>query len=245
MAFSETREQKQYRKRQEKYAQQDAEYKSHTGEGNWARKAWAAGAAAPLFLLAGAGQGIAASLTHGVQSLFRRKDDGPPPLTAEQLAISARMDAASQEMAQFGEELEPLARELAGLKQRHLLLRRLAGKHALVPRLVAYFGPTLLAGLWLVAVGAVCLILSFVSGPFLWAAVVVAVVVGTLTRRLWRRVFRPLNQALSEFPIFSFRSQPLAARPYYPWLCAGAFLLAAAFLTALAAHAAYAVRGGP
>ncbi len=244
MAFSETREQKKYRKRHEKYAQQDAEYKHSTGEANWARNAWAAGPAAPIFLVTGAGQAIAAGLTHGVQRLFRRKDDGPPPLTAEQFAISERMEGASREMVQFGDELEPLARELAGLKLRQLLLRRLAGRRALVPRLVAYFGPTLLAGLCLVAVGVGCFILSFVNEPVLWAAVVVALLAGASTWRLWRRVFRPLEQVISEFPIFSLRSQPLPMRPYYRLLCAGAFLLAAASLMALAAHAVYAMRAG-
>ena len=131
-----------------------------------------------------------------------------------------KADAARSEARSLRKGRLSLCRELAQLKRRRFVLRRIATGR--VPRMINFIGIPVLCAMFLLSLLIVAMVAGFVHklvglGVLIFAAFLVL--------WLWRRMFVPVAEVMPEYPIWRKPLYTLAGAAAYPWICASAFLI--------------------
>ena len=115
-----------------------------------------------------------------------------------------------------------LGRELAGLRQRRFVLRRVAEPRGRVPRMINFLGIPMLCAIFLVGLLILAMVASFFN-QILGLGLLLGSIVVML--RLWRRLFVPVARAMAEYPIWPRPPGAPTMEPAYVLFVAFVFCL--------------------
>lgn len=137
----------------------------------------------------------------------------------------ARKTALSSEVSSVRKGVAGLSREMAELRHRRFVLRRLTSRRGKLARLILFWGVQLILSCLLLSVALVGMVAGFLYSP---AGVSALVSLGIVMLWFWRRCLHPVDSALKQYPVWSQAEGAPTGSPVYAayWL----FVLCLSFL---------------